>query len=311
MRKLLLFADPGIDDSLAIIYALLHPDIDVLGVVTSFGNVSKQQATENTAYLLELAGREDIPVIEGATFPLSGELSVYYPEIHGAEGLGPIRPPKGVRVNLKRFSHVFELIEKHPDLTIADIGRPTSLAHAFNLNLERLQKVTDIYSMGGAFFVPGNVTALAEANYHGDPVAANVVLQYAKSVHIAPLNVTDRAIVTREAAAHIESISKNPFKDLIPAVTNYYAAAYAKLRPHQNGPSIHDAFALYYMMNQEKIYSVKKTVSVCVLGDARGMSFTDFRNHLTPPGAKHTIALNFNYQDFLTDFIKVMSSEIS
>jgi purine nucleosidase len=310
MKKILLFADPGIDDSLAIIYALLNPEIELLGIVTSYGNVTKQQATENAAYLLKLAGREDIPVIEGATFPLSGEVSVYYPEIHGEEGLGPIRPPKGLNVVVRDFSYIFDIIKQDKDITIVDTGRTTSLSNAFNLKLELMKEINEIYLMGGAFFVPGNVTPLAEANFYGDPIAVNVVLDYANEVYITPLNVTNRAIVTREIANYIYSIASNPFKELIPSITNYYADAYAKLRPGGRGASIHDVFTLYYMLNKDKIYSVTKDVEVSVLETARGLSYADFRNNQMQPGARHTIALDFQYQDFLADFIKVMSSPL-
>ncbi|QNG59627.1 nucleoside hydrolase [Bacillus sp. PAMC26568] len=310
MRKILLFADPGIDDSLAIIYALLNPKIELLGIVTSYGNVSKQQATENAAYLLQLAGREDIPVIVGATFPLTGEVSVYYPEIHGEEGLGPIRPPEGMKVNVKEFSYIFTIIEQNKDLTIVDTGRMTALANAFNLNLEIMKEIEEIYLMGGAFFVPGNVTPLAEANFHGDPIAVNVVLKYSKKVYITPLNVTNNAIVTRQIAGYIYSIASNPYKDLIPSITNYYTDAYAKLRPEGSGASIHDVFTLYFMLNKDKIYSVTKNVEVIVLENARGLSYADFRNNLMSPGARHTIALHFQYQDFISDFISVMSSDV-
>jgi purine nucleosidase len=310
MKKILLFADPGIDDSLAIIYALLSPEIELLGIVTSYGNVTKQQATENAAYLLKLAGREDIPIIQGATFPLSGEVSVYYPEIHGEEGLGPIRPPKGLSVVVKDFSYIFDIIKQNKDITIVDTGRTTSLSNAFNLNLELMKGINEIYLMGGAFFVPGNVTPLAEANFYGDPIAVNVVLDYANKVYITPLNVTNRAIVTREIANYIYSIASNPFKELIPSITNYYSDAYVKLRPGVRGASIHDVFTLYYMLNKAKSYSVTKDVEVSVLETARGLSYADFRTNLMQPGARHTIALNFQYQDFLADFIKVMSSPL-
>lgn len=121
MKKVLLFADPGIDNSLAIIYALLHQEIELMGIVTSYGNVSKEQSTANAAYLLQLAKRGDIPVFEGAAFPLSGEISAYYPEIHGEEGLGPIRPPENISGNYKPFSYVFELVEQNiNDIIIVD-----------------------------------------------------------------------------------------------------------------------------------------------------------------------------------------------
>ena len=37
-------------------YGLLHPDIDIVGVVTGYGNVTQEKATSNAAYLLQLAG---------------------------------------------------------------------------------------------------------------------------------------------------------------------------------------------------------------------------------------------------------------
>ncbi len=84
-------------------YGLLHPDIDIVGVVTGYGNVTQEKATSNAAYLLQMAGREDIPVINGAKIPLSGDITTYYPEIHGTDGLGPIKPPKTFSPNIKPF----------------------------------------------------------------------------------------------------------------------------------------------------------------------------------------------------------------
>jgi len=84
LKKVLLFGDPGIDDSLAIIYGLLHPEIEIVGIVT------KEQTTRNALYLLQLAGRTDISVISGASLSFLNGFTPYYPELHGAEGFGPI-----------------------------------------------------------------------------------------------------------------------------------------------------------------------------------------------------------------------------
>ncbi|MCG3055868.1 nucleoside hydrolase, partial [Escherichia coli] len=62
--NVLLFMDPGIDDAVALMYALLHPNINVVGVVSGYGNVSKEDAILNTSYVLTLANRKDIPIIE-------------------------------------------------------------------------------------------------------------------------------------------------------------------------------------------------------------------------------------------------------
>lgn len=64
-------------------YTMLHPDIELVGIVTSYGNVTKEQATANAAYLVQLAGRNDIPIIPGASQPVQQEDVTFYPEIHG------------------------------------------------------------------------------------------------------------------------------------------------------------------------------------------------------------------------------------
>ncbi|MBC6498342.1 nucleoside hydrolase [Weissella confusa] len=58
--------DTGVDDALALAYALATPDSDLIGVVSSFGNTQVNTAGENTLKLLELLGREDVPVFIGA-----------------------------------------------------------------------------------------------------------------------------------------------------------------------------------------------------------------------------------------------------
>ena len=161
-------------------YGLLHPDIDIVGVVTGYGNVTQEKATSNAAYLLQMAGREDIPVINGAKIPLSGDITTYYPEIHGTDGLGPIKPPK-LFTKYKAFLYIFDLLEKYKgELIIVDAGRSTTLATAFILEKPMMKYVKEYYIMGGAFLMPGNVTPVAEANFHGDPIASQLVMQNAK-----------------------------------------------------------------------------------------------------------------------------------
>ncbi|WP_431799709.1 nucleoside hydrolase [Halobacillus andaensis] len=92
MEKVLIVADPGVDDAFAIIYALLHPDIEVAGIINEYGNVSQEDAVRNTWYLLKIADKEEIPIILGAHQPLTGNSPEYFYNIHGVEGLGSVRP---------------------------------------------------------------------------------------------------------------------------------------------------------------------------------------------------------------------------
>jgi len=314
MKKVLLFGDPGIDDAIGIIYALLHPQIDLIGVVTGYGNVDEKQATANASYLLQLAGRPDIPVIRGATGPFSGEVVTYYPEIHGEDGLGPIRPPENLVTNVQRFSAVHELIDKHKgDLSIVDTGRTTSLAVSFILSgAELLQSVKEIYLMGGAFNYPGNVTAVAEANFHGDPIATDLVLEKGKNISIIPLNITNRAIVTPQMIDTIAAYQSNPFSSLIKPIIDFYNEAYKDLIPGLNGSPMHDSVTLFAMMSPQYFQFISRRVRVDTSELSRGRTIADFRVKPDdePPETLERIAVDFNYQAFANDFMNIMTRRI-
>lgn len=200
VKKVLLFGDIGIDDTVALIYASLTKKIEIVGIVADYGNVSREDAVSNIYYLMKLFDfPQGIPVIRGAEVPLTGEQPTFYPEIHGEHGLGPIIPNDDHSLKIENFLEIVNLIENYKDdLIIVNIGRLTSLATMFILYRDLMTKVKEFYIMGGAFWIPGNVTTVAEANFHGDPVAVNIVLTYANNITIIPLNATQKAIVTPE-----------------------------------------------------------------------------------------------------------------
>lgn len=66
-KKLILDLDTGIDDALAIAYALGSADeIDLIGITATYGNVAVPLAARNALAVLHAFGRDDIPV-----YPLS------------------------------------------------------------------------------------------------------------------------------------------------------------------------------------------------------------------------------------------------
>ena len=65
-RKIIIDTDPGVDDAITIFAALLHPDVEVIGLTTIFGNCPTTKSTENALGLLELAERADVPVAKGS-----------------------------------------------------------------------------------------------------------------------------------------------------------------------------------------------------------------------------------------------------
>ena len=308
--KVLFFGDPGIDDTLAIMYGLLHPQIEIVGIVTGYGNVQQKQATENAAYILSLANKRDIPLISGAKGPLSGEFTPYYPEIHGPDGLGPIKPPKTIESELLNFDEVFTIIRHYGnDLVIVDVGRSTSLANAFILGGDVMNQVKAYYIMGGAFLVPGNVTPVAEANFNGDPTATNLVVEKAKNMHILPLNVTNQAIITPQIIEFITKSTNNPFIPLIKPIFNYYFQAYQKNVPGIQGAPFHDVLTMSALVNPTMFRYVQRRVRIEISGETRGQSIADFRPkpEQQPIDTLDMIALHLDYRQFIEDFVRIIT----
>ena len=65
--KMILDLDTGIDDALALAYAIGIPEINIIGIVTSYGNVMLEDGTRNTSSLLHMLGRSDIPVYRSSS----------------------------------------------------------------------------------------------------------------------------------------------------------------------------------------------------------------------------------------------------
>lgn len=253
---------------------------------------------------------QGIPVIRGAEVPLTGEQPTFYPEIHGEHGLGPIIPNDDHSLKIENFLEIVNLIENYKDeLIIVNIGRLTSLATMFILYRDLMTKVKEFYIMGGAFWIPGNVTTVAEANFHGDPVAVNIVLTYANNITIIPLNATQKAIVTPEMVVYIEQFGKTKiFKPLM----DYYTGFYKERDPSIQGGPVHDALTLMATIQPEMfIFESYPVVVVDDLdGPTRGQSIADTRPYSNNNGEKkHRIAIDIHYEMFFYNFLSVMTGQ--
>ncbi|HEF5066895.1 TPA: nucleoside hydrolase, partial [Bacillus cereus] len=249
-----------------------------------------------------------IPVFLGASVPLTGILVQYFPEVHGKVGLGPIIPPE-IPYPIYPMNDIYKIINSNlDDLTIINLGRLSSLATSFILNLEAMRNVKEYICMGGAFFYPGNVTAVAEANFYADPYAANLILQHAKNLTIIPLNVTQHAIVTPEMVQQIDAFHRNT-QDLagliIKPMLDYYYNFYSKSNPGIGGSPMHDFLTIWYLLNPDAVRLSKVPIKVIPdLGEGFGQSIADFR-FVTNPGYKtHNIAFQFNYERFKRDIME-------
>ncbi len=204
---LILDLDTGIDDSLALFLAAVDEDVDLLGVVSTYGNVSAFRSAENSLRVLSLAGRSDVPVFIGRRAPLSSS-SVFEPDevsrrIHGENGTGNVVLPESGRKPEERdgIAWLGEMFERYGEsLVYVTTGPVTNLASLLLSKPELKTSKCRVVSMGGALTVRGNVSHFAEANIHKDPEAAGLSYESGMDITMVGLDVTMRSRLTKADA---------------------------------------------------------------------------------------------------------------
>jgi purine nucleosidase len=317
---LILDVDTGIDDSLALLYAVASPDADVLAATCVSGNVDARQVAINTRAILELAGRPDIEVALGRETPLVRALETT-PETHGPQGLGHAELPPPTRPLSTR--HAVDLIvdeaRRRPgEITLVTLGPLTNLAIAV-LREPALPRLLRGYTlMGGAFGVSGNTTPTTEWNVHCDPEAARIVLRAWTEARLADpsiplplalgLDVTERARILPDdvvrlarragstpddsiALAHGEdpmhatrSVAGNPVVRYVADALRFYMEFHASYDGFY-GAFIHDPLAVAAALDRDLVTTEALYVDVETRGElTTGMTVAD-RRRLTgrPP----------------------------
>ncbi|WP_337017920.1 nucleoside hydrolase [Oceanobacillus massiliensis] len=315
-QKVLLFGDIGIDDIIALIYASLSEEVEIIGIVADYGNLLRENALRAIYYLADILNYDElsVPIIAGAEIPMTSEFPETVPEIHGEYGLGPIIPPEdgGNGVSENFFDIVNIIRENEEELIIVNVGRLTSLATMFLLYPDLMSRVQGIYVMGGAFWVPGNITAVSEANFHGDPVAAQIVLTQANNLTIIPLNVTEQAIVTPEMVDYIDQVGN---VDIVKPMIDYYYNFYKNRNPNILGSPMHDVLTIMAVENENMFtyQNLPVTIIQAIAGTERGQSIADIRpfSNLEEEEEQdiknHRIAFGLDYSNFYMKFMTVMS----
>lgn len=253
-RLLVHDCDPGIDDAAALLLALGSPDLGLLAVTTTHGNVALPSTTRNALELLAFAGRAEVPVYAGAEGPLV-RAPVYAPEIHGHGGLGGVTLPQGAAraQPMHAALALLELGARHgQELTLCATGPLTNLALAERLRPGFLKSLGEVVVMGGSIEVGapklGNVTPWAEFNAYADPHALRVVLESGARVALFGLNLTRQVRVTRERTAALTALG-TPAAQLCAGMMNGYLDLIEK-RDQRVG-ALHDPCTVAYAVRPE------------------------------------------------------------
>lgn len=283
--KMIIDTDPGVDDALAILYAALHPEIELLGLTTVFGNVTVEQATRNALYLLERAGL-DLPVAEGAAIPLVQEPSTPSHHVHGPEGFGAMTDieVRGQKIDEGAAEFLVRMAREHRgELVLCPIGPITNIAHAIRLDPDFAGNLAAIVFMGGALDVPGNITPHAEANTYHDAEALNVVLQSGAKIRMIGLDVTNAVLLTE---TDFETLSQlHPFHGtFLHEIGLFYLDFYHSVG--LEGCGLHDPMAVMSALMPDLLGTVETPLEVLLDPEVFGAT----RRSATGPAVEVAVA---------------------
>jgi purine nucleosidase len=178
-RPFFIDTDTASDDAVALVLALRHPDVDVVGIGVVAGNVPIEMAIQNALYTRELCGCFDVPIYAGESSPLVVELGTAQ-NVHGTDGMGDIGLPLTGRVPDVGDAVDRLLVASHDHagvLTLVTLGPLTNIARALQRDPSLVDRVPRTVVMGAVADHIGNVTPVAEFNMWADPHAVDIVLR--------------------------------------------------------------------------------------------------------------------------------------
>lgn len=242
--KMLIDTDPGVDDAMAILFAGLCPDIELVAMTSVFGNLVATKATRNALVLAEMI-EHDIPVAQGAEIPLIQTPNQVSDHVHGPEGFGdhPAMHPRAKADPRPAHQMICDIVHAHPnEITLCPIGPLTNIALALQHDPSIAAKTKQVVLMGGSLDAGGNVTKHAEANIWNDPHAADLVFAAPWDVTMVGLDVTDTILCRPEDFS--EMANSAPKKGgFLKTASEFYINFYLEKRG-LNGCSLHDPAAV-------------------------------------------------------------------
>ncbi len=200
-QKLIIDADPGVGDALAIAFALIDPEIEVVGLTATTGVVSGQQASTNLQTILS--------VIDPALWPRLGfhdstaSLLPRDPGLllpNGPCGLGECKPVDApLHQPTEAAKVLIELVKQSPgELTLLTLGPLTNVFVAMERYPEFLPQLKHLVCLAGSVFTGGDVTAAAEFNVFADPEAAHAVFAFPTAKTLVPIDIARKLVISFE-----------------------------------------------------------------------------------------------------------------
>lgn len=302
-QKVIIDCDPGIDDSLALLYAIQHPELEVLAITITPGNVPTDIGVSNALLCLERLNRLDIPVYAGVDKPITRDF-VSAQDTHGMDGLGETYFQRATNVAAQKLSAVTflaDFFQQERDVSIIALGPLSNIAKALELNPNLGRHCQRFVSMGGSFKSNGNCSPVAEYNYWCDPHAAKkVYAELGKTIEMVGLDVTRDIVLTPnilEYTKHLDSETT----DFISQITRFYFDFHWKYEGII-GCVINDPLAIAYFIQPSICQGFEAYTDISTSDITLGQSVVDSHHfYHKPTNAK--ILTGVTKEAFWTDFL--------
>jgi purine nucleosidase len=294
--------DAGVDDALALIFALHSPELAIEAITTVSGNVHVDLCTENALRVLEAVDTVYPPVARGEADPLVRPLFTA-PEVHGIDGLGGLHglypPPQIAPVPETAWELMADMAWSSPgEIALIALGPLTNVAKAIVERPADMEKLSEIICMGGAFRTYGNTTTVSEFNVYVDPHAAAVVADSGIPLTFVPLDITEQVRMHRAAVP----------TGFIAELTQGYLD-YHRETEGLEACYLHDPVAVGYAIDKTICKTREGFVQVEINpGVTLGMTVCDLRDRpVIPHSPNARICTHVDHERFLRLFLSRIS----
>ncbi|HAG67754.1 MAG TPA: nucleoside hydrolase [Acidimicrobium sp.] len=308
-RKFFIDTDTASDDAVALIIALRHRDIEVVGIGVVAGNVPLEMGVQNALYTRELCG-SSTPIYVGAAKPLTRELRTAQ-FVHGMDGMGDIgldltgrQPNAGSAIDeLIKSAHEFDGV-----LELVTLGPLTNIALALKKDPSIATKIKRCVVMGAVADHIGNVTPVAEFNMWVDPEAVDVVLRSGMNLEFVGWDISRKfAVITQAESAMLRAMD-TPFATFIIDIQRVLEK-FCENETHLAGFDLPDPIAIAYAINSSVADEVREMHLVVETQSqaTEGMVVMDTLGilHQTPNASVVTSARHDVFMSMLMDALEV------
>ncbi|RYQ65531.1 inosine-uridine nucleoside N-ribohydrolase [Bifidobacterium pseudolongum subsp. globosum] len=312
MKKMILDLDTGVDDALAISYALGSPEVELIGITGTYGNVLMEQGVRNALAITELLGHPEVKVYRGLDHSSTTdsfqvlEISSF---IHGQNGIGEAVIADSTRdaEDTPAVDFIIDAAKTYgKDLVYVPTGPLTNLDAAIARAPEIVDEIGRVVLMGGALTVPGNVNAWTEANISQDPDAANRVFRSGIPATMVGLDVTLQTLLTYKETQRWRDLG-TPAGTFLADMTDFYIKAYETTAPHLGGCGLHDPLAVGVAVDPTLVTTLPINMKVDVEGPTRGRTIGD-ETRLNDPVKTMDVAVGVDVSRFLDEFMTRIST---